>query len=257
MRLKFETKLYILWIIFESLMIVSLLLTRDLALKILLVNESLNVYYWLSPEFAVIQAGNLIIAWGGIISGIMGSIIPANMYKKPLRTVLYIITCNSTFFITSIIITYIFGSYYFPSQGEFTTEIAYHSFLMFMGLKITINNSIIASILCSFDQIIEHYHIYLLKPQLGLYLPYSLSREIVTKNFPFWDYSSWASVNNTVAFASTSIIRDSHLQRINVSSLWIFSLLAGYLLLIYLKPYLKFINTREIKEREIIGNDIT
>ena len=37
-------------------------------------------------------------------------------------------------------------------------------------------------------------------------------------------------------------------------NLWIFSLLAAYLLLVYLKPYLRFINTQQVEEGDTIEN---
>lgn len=248
--------LFCLWLFFELLMIASLLLTKYLYLGISAANPSLNVSYWLSPGCAIIQTGNLIVPWGGIISSILGSLIPL-IYKSrsKVKTIIFILKTNTVFILTSILTTILFELIYFTSIITFSSNIAYHSMLMFigvlvfltfwslfgLGLRLTIGDNLITALTCTAEQIVEYFYIFRVKPQLELFLPYALSREIVIRNFPFWDINSWASINNTFPFASMTIILDSKLHPIYVSNTWIFAFLTGYIIVLYLKPFKYFI----------------
>ena len=109
-----------------------------------------------------------------------------------------------------------------------------------LGLRLTIGDNLIAALTCTAGQIVEHYYVFRVYPQLELFLPFALSREIIIRNFPFWDINSWASIKNTFAFASTTIILDSKLHPIHVSNIWIFAFLVGYLFILFLKPFFYF-----------------
>lgn len=263
MKIDFNNKykfIILLGFIFEIFTLISLFIIKNLSFKISIINNPLNVFYWLSPSFAIIQTGSFIIAWGGFISSIMGIILPKEMYKlkSPFNTFLIILKINFIYLVNSILTTFIFEKINFSSKIPFSINIAIHSIQMFgatilfltfwaligLGVKLIINNKFLSIIICLIEPMFEHYFLFIRMRQLELYLPYALSRELITKSFPFWDTTSWASVKNTVAYASTSLILNNKFQPIYVSSVWILVFLICYLFTIYAKHFIKFLNKK-------------
>lgn len=258
--------IFLSWCIFEAYTLLSLFITKNLSVKIFTNNHLLNAFYWLSPTFSVIQTGNFLVTWGGIISSIIGSILPLG--NRTIKThLLFLIKLNFSFIITSIFTTYLFEEIYFSSVIPFSIQILYHSFQMFFGtflfltywsfvgfgLKLILNKGLIVAIICFFEQVFEHYFIFIYKPELELYLPYALSREIIIRNYPFWDSTSWASVNNTVAYANNSLILNNHFEPLKVSNLWIIAILLGYLIIIFIRPFFQLIKKKSSKA-EVLDN---
>ncbi len=160
--------------------------------------------------------------------------------------------------IISSITTFLFEALTISLWIPLSVDIIIHSIQMFsvtliylifwcgigLGIKLIFRNNILSLVICFIEQIFERYILQLYIPQLIMYSPFSLSKEIVIRQFPFWDTSSWASVDNTVAYANMSMIVDKHLKPVFVSYAWIISFLIIYMILIYLIPFIKFISTK-------------
>ena len=271
MKIRIKNKrTFSIWIIFEILTLVSLFIIKDLSGRVNATNGTLDAYYWLSPVYSIIQTGSFIVTWGGYVACIFGSLISEKVLKLQQipRIVKYIIIVNTIFLVISSVTTFIFEKVFIPSKVSPSYDIIYHSITMFIatllylcfwscigyGVSLIFKRNIFSVCICIFEQIFEHNFLFAHFPQLELFLPYALSRQLVIINFPFWDTTSWASVSNTVAYANMPMILDKELQPINVSILWIIAFLAVYLALANIKLVINLFNKKITMEREL--NDV-
>ncbi|PYG87300.1 hypothetical protein LY28_02205 [Ruminiclostridium sufflavum DSM 19573] len=250
-------------------MIISVLLAKETAYKILSSSYAdINVFYWLNPKFCVIQTGNFILLKGGIFSSIFGIVLPESKQSNILLQILSIlkklVMGTGAFLLTSIFTLYFLEKILIPVSPKQNINIniliysvkmfiAVYIFLIFWaiighGIKLTFCKIPIALIIGISVQFLEIYGIfyYLHSPFLK-YLPTALSRQIVVYQFPCWEYGSWANVKSAFPFASSPIIIDKYYQFVKVSYVWIFCFLTWYVLLVYIKPFLKYITNNSSK----------
>lgn len=258
------------FLIFQIAILISLFFIKDLSSKVHSYNSNLDATYWLTPSFSVIQTGNIIASWGGIILSVMGSAFPKKLYKDKsiIKIIPLVLFFNCVFFIFSSLITLLFSLINFNKMVVLPHYLILHSLLMFIGviiyltfwffigfgLKLTFKYNFLSAIFCFVEQVFEVCFIFLHSPQLEQYLPLGLSRELITKNFTFWDTSSWASASNTVAYANSSLILNANWQVKNVNIIYILIALIIYILISYLFPVLKkggFINVYRNSDRKI------
>lgn len=251
--------------LFFIAIISSVLSARDMAFKVLeSSHEKVNVFYWLRPKFCVIQMGNFILLKGGILACLFGVVIVQSEKRNILFNILYILKKLligiSIFLITSIFTLYFVEKLVISadiSQQDVNINIVFYSIKMFIavyvyllfwavighGIKLTFSNNIPIALLIGVSiQLLEVYGVfYYLHLPILKFLPTALSRQIVVYQFPFWEYGSWANIKSVFCFASTPIIIDKSYQFVKVNYVWIFCLLAWYILLAYIKPVIKYI----------------
>lgn len=260
-KLTFLHYIVVFTVIFIIGTIISFYTTRNTAVKILGTHPEFNVFYWLSPEFCVIQTGNFILLFGGIFACIFGTILPSernNILLQTFSTMKKLLIGNFIFLVTSILTSFILEELTIPHVRNIniSKDILFHSLKMFIavyvflsfwgmigyGLKLTFSNIPIALILGTSIQLLEIYVIFFyLKSTFLKFLPTALSRQIVVYQFPFWKLDSWANVKSVIPFASGPIIMDKSLQLVKINYIWIFCFLTWYILLAYLTPIIKYI----------------
>lgn len=257
--LRFQLIFIMLFIIF---MLLTIHLTRNYALSI--TSDTFGVFYWLSPTLSIIQTGNLILAWGGILSCIAGVFIPTKHKEfdlnQLLSTVFLLAIFNFEFLLASILSTFTYEKLFIDFQvnpnfnvfqNSFKIFSATYLFLLFWsligyGLKLSFRFKSLSIFIGVFVQITEHYFIILYKPAIEKYLPFALSRQLVISQFPFWTPGSWAAVPGTIKYASTPMIVDAKYNLLVVSPWWEFAFLFWYLSIVYVIPTIKISNKLEI-----------
>ncbi|MFZ3130036.1 MAG: hypothetical protein WA125_02770 [Desulfosporosinus sp.] len=235
-------------------MVLTIHLTHQYALSIQsLPNhpDELNIFYWLTPSFAVIQTGNLILLWGGALACIFGTTIPdikeSQSLNHIIRNIILIVVFILEFSVISIVSTYIYEKIFISIQINLTINILQHSIKMFIatylyllfwallgyGLKLSLKYKILAIIIVLIIQIAEYFYIIIQNPSLEKYLPYALSRQIVASQFPFWEDGSWAAIPGTIIYASSPMIVDDRYNILFIKPWLIFMFLLWYLFLAY------------------------
>ncbi|EMS72845.1 hypothetical protein [Ruminiclostridium cellobioparum] len=276
LKLTFMHYIVVFTVVFIIGTIISFYTTRNTAVKILESHPEFNVFYWLSPEFCVIQTGNFILLCGGIFACIFGTILPSeknNFLLQIFSTMKKLLIGNFIFWVTSILTSFILEelTISYVRNINISKDILFHSLKMFIavyiflsfwgmigyGLKLTFSNIPIALILGTSIQLLEIYVIFFyLKSTFLKFLPTALSRQIVVYQFPFWELDSWANVKSVIPFASAPLIMDKSLQLVKINYIWIFCFLIWYLLLVYFKPMYKYVlYNLQKKENSVIISD--
>lgn len=260
MKFRYIRHQVIFGVIFLLSMVLTIHLTRQYALSIQTLPEHPNtpsIFYWLSPTFAVIQTGNLILLWGGALSCIAGVAAPAmQKYQGSdllFRNILLISVFNLEFLLFSILGTYIYEKLFIHVQISFRFNILHYSLTMFAvtylfllfwsligyGLKLSLRRRTLAVLVGIIIQIAEYSFIIFQRPSLEKYLPFALSRQLVVSQFPFWEPGSWAAVPGTLKYASSPMIVDDKYNILSVSPWWIVAFLSWYLSLVYVLPIIR------------------
>ena len=243
--------------------IYSVNVARKIAVTInYLPNHPQNVFYWLSPSFAIIESGNLLLQWGGIVSCVAGIIIPENIKMNNnidiLKKILLLFIYTTFFSIISICSTYIYELVYIKSNFNLDHKEIY-SFMMFIsmlfylyfwaligyGLKLTFANKFICIVIGVFIQLHDMFFLIKYRPELEIYSITALSHQIIVDRFRFWDSNSWAYNIYAYPFASSSLIVDKNYNTINASETYVVLLLLWYLSLVYIYPTVKCIIQRK------------
>ena len=250
-------------VLFSFFALLSIHFTRNYALSIesQLINPIINnIFFWLSPTFAVIQTGNLIISWGGVLSCIVGVLVPKIQKFKSVPQLLvtwcFLFFLNIEFLAISVLSTYTYERIFINNHSYSTFSITEHSICMFIGafifllfwsligygLKLTFSLKTIAIIVGVLVQIAEYTFIILYMPSLEKYLPFALSRFLVTNQFRFWENGNWASIPGITSFASNSMILDNNYNIVTINLWWVPAFLLWYLSLVYALPIVRIIS---------------
>lgn len=219
-----------------------------------------NIFFWLSPTFAVIQTGNLIITWGGVLSCIGGILVPEIKKFKSVPqlfvTWFFLFILNIEFLIISILSIYSYEKIFINTQSSSTFSVIEHSidifigaflFLLFWsligyGLKLTFSFRTIALIVGVLVQVTEYTFIIINMPSLEKYLPFALSRFLVTNQFRFWENGNWAAIPGITNFASSSMIVDDYYNIVTINLWWVAAFLIWYLSLVYVLPIVRILS---------------
>jgi hypothetical protein len=220
--------------------------------------EEFRAFYWLSPSYAGIQFGNILLMWGGILSVIVGACYPLlskaeflfnlkilmRMFTNILaRNLIY--TCTSLF---SVFVTELFLSGF--RLTNFSLSIFVHSIQMFtgvyvhflfwiivgLGLSLTFKRKTLGALIGAIIQLSEVFIIFPFYPTMEKYLPTAISRLLIVDQFPFWDPNTWAGSIPVTALASTPLTVNEKYQLIKLNNLWILTFLLIYLCIVYLLP---------------------
>ncbi|BCG60668.1 hypothetical protein [Paenibacillus sp. URB8-2] len=207
-------------------------------------NENVNYLYWLSPNLVIIQTVNHMLIFLSILSFVIGIIITD--VKIKFRNNLKEIFINSFYNLVIIIfVTFLSELIMGLKVEEYTPfNMFLHSMTMFIfaiffmnfwaligyGLKLLLKSQVSALILGITYQIYEYLYLTKMFPHISKFLPLSLSRELVVRQFPYWHpQNTWLSELNSIAyFANATSIRDGVVPMVRV----IISLLI-YIILIF------------------------
>ena len=223
-------------------------------------NAPTDVYYWLSPTFAGIQAGNNILLWSGMLSCICSSILSAKHLPRLFSLKAFGILLFFSFMNTVICVATTWGyeEIMFTRNQPLTLELVVHTMHMIAGmfffitfwslfgygLRLTLNSRFIASMAGSMIQLAEIFLIMRTYPKIEIYLPTALSRQVIVDNFPFWDVHSWAYQPNAFSFASSPMLVDNKYNILHIGWTWVVVFLIWYLLVVYVVPVVKEVQNK-------------
>lgn len=214
--------------------------------------------YWLSPRFFALIGENLMLLFGGILSVLGGALVPINVGRDSMsliKTIYQLILLNILTLISSLILLLLLELIYIPLRGNIDIDLVKHSCEMFLaismflifwsliglGLKITFNSALFSFVIGICFQILEIYVNIRYNPQLEIYLPTALSREIVVTQFPFWIPDSWANVKGVVVYASSSMLVDKYYREVTLGKYWVPIMLSYYLCIVFILPVVRII----------------
>jgi hypothetical protein len=210
-------------------------------------------FYWMNPRYAFIQATNNMLFLGGFISCCFGSLLKINNLKN--KSIEILIFCNIFNTVACIFSTWLYllimhkykgnttdFNIFSRSLQSFTGFYLYICFWSFFGhkLRFIIGNKIIAIIIMFSDQILELFVIQKSKLMFLLqFLPTTLSRELVIKQFPFWIEGTWIYKLKVFSYANVTPVLNNHFQPKNLNPIWIYSILIIYMVVVSIISYNK------------------
>jgi hypothetical protein len=233
------------------------------------VHEPQNVFYWLNPVLAPIQAGNTVLLLGGIGSGLVGALIPS-VTDKPFKNVLRIllpVILSIELVAVSILSNMIYQWAIIGYHPVNIPNLPIHEFKMFLGMMLYFlfwiyvgqgirltTSPLFSSLVVAGIQVAELFVIYPHNQVIAQYLPTGLSRELVVSHFQYWQPGSWSFNPNVVHFASTSVLINSNHEFLNPSFSRLYGSLLMYILICYMYPIARNILHNKVVQPEVPSN---
>lgn len=237
-------KSFILYIIAGLLSSIWEFITANMVYKS--TGNYLYSYFWLDPNYAFIQFANNMLLIGPFISSIIGINIKIKNLNNILEDIFILNIINVIFCSTSTYICFLIFNKYNNQVIHFNLlfksiqmMVAFYIFINFWTLFGFLINAIfkkglISSLLILSIQIFEIFIV----PQLGIfnilsYMPTTLSREIIIKQFPFWIKGSWCYKLGVFSYANVTPILDNNYNIKSFNIFYVYFILLSYLLILY------------------------
>ncbi|MHB8073282.1 hypothetical protein [Desulfosporosinus fructosivorans] len=226
------------------------------------INRGVNAnmaFYWLSPHFFAIVGENLMLLISGILSCVGGSVVPISKEGGSaislVKAIYRLVLLNIIALISSLLLLLCMELIIVPLRGNIDVSIVFHSseiflammmFLTFwsligLGLRITLNSVALSLAIGICIQLAEVFVIYRYVPQIEIYLPTALSRNLVVSQFPFWILGSWANVEGAVIFANSPMLVNKYYQNVALGAYWVPIMLAYYVAIVFILPTVRII----------------
>ncbi|WP_407311793.1 hypothetical protein [Desulfosporosinus sp. SB140] len=228
----------------------------------IVINRGVNAYmafYWLSPRFFALVGENLMLLISGILSCVGGAVVPINKEGGSalslVKAICRLVLLNLIALILSLLLLLCMELIIVSFRGNIDISIVYHSseiflammiFLIFwsligLGLRITFNSVVLSLAIGICIQLTEVFVIYRYVPQIEIYLPTALSRNLVVSQFPFWIPGSWANVEGAVIFANSSMLVNKYYQNVALWKYWVPIMLVYYVAIVFILPTVRII----------------
>lgn len=213
-------------------------------------------YYWLNYKVSFIQFGNNMIIFSGVLSCAFGVFIPIKKRnnKKDIDNIIqwnFLYTLSSAIF--SFVVSFIISSFliksseivihfnlFFRSICMLTGYFLYMTFWSLFGYSLkTIfkRRIIIFTSIC----LVQYIELFLLKDvsfyKLNLFLPTSLSRELVVKQFPFWKEGNWSNIPGVFPLGNVTMMHNEFYELIDIPFIWVLFMLSLFLIIPFFISY--------------------